>query len=364
MSDLKDLRSQLLSASKSDINVVAKAENLESGENFDWDKIFFEPQVNNTYTVKFLPNLISNVQIVHRQVYNNLPDPKRKGKTFNFTSPGNRNCPVLQLFFDLNDLKKQGDVIAEEKIKKYLGKKNQACSYVQILSSPKKEEIGQIKLMRYPSFSEKATIATLLDQKLNPSKEQLEAGFEKENVFDIFESSVLVITCKESVFEGQKMRDMSASTWGPKKRGAIAKVNDELREFKSTDLVDENITDEASPYFDALITELVNPDISIFTWFEYKDINDERNSDDAKKYLQETKDKLDEILPILRNSSLQEIASYGKADTTTNTDKADKAKDIMQESIPEELQGITGATNIPNTPASTGSDEVDALLAD
>jgi len=360
MSAQEDLRKKLLNAVTSDIQVIAKAENLES-ESLDWEKIFFEPKVNCTYTIKFLPNLVTQNSIVHRSIYNSLPDPHRKGKTFNWISSG-RGCPVLDLFFDLNDLKKQGDVVAEEKIKKYLTRRNQACSYVQILSSPDKNEIGMIKLMKYPSFSDKATIATLLDTKLNPTKEQLEAGFEKENVFDIFESSVLILIVKETIYEGQKMRDMSASSWSPKKRGAIAKLeNGTAREFTKNDLVNGEVTAEALPFFDALINELVNPEISIYTWFEYKDINDPRNTEEVVKYLKETKEKLDEILPIIRDGSLTEIAAYGKV--SKNENDTNKAKNIMEESIPEELRDLSDLSKTPEN-SKKPVDEVDELLKD
>lgn len=101
-------------------DVVAKAEDIQSGSGVDWASKFFEPQPNCDYLIKFLPNL-SGDPITHRSQYRNLPDPDRKGKTFRWTSSGSAQTdPVLQLFFDLHAEMKNGDKIAEMKIQKYL----------------------------------------------------------------------------------------------------------------------------------------------------------------------------------------------------------------------------------------------------
>jgi len=63
-------------------NVIAvKAEDVVTGSGIDYSKHFFEAKVGSTYLIKFLPNP-GGEPITHRAVYKKLPDPERKGKTF------------------------------------------------------------------------------------------------------------------------------------------------------------------------------------------------------------------------------------------------------------------------------------------
>ena len=125
--------------------IAVKAEDVQTG-GIDYSLHFFEPRVGETYLIKFLPNPGGEL-ITHRQVYKDLPDPERRGKTFHYISSGNSNsCKALELFFELNSKKKEGDAVAEKKIEKYLSRTNQGCCKIQILQSPKPEEIGQIPL--------------------------------------------------------------------------------------------------------------------------------------------------------------------------------------------------------------------------
>lgn len=323
-------------------DVAVKAEDLQ-GSGIDFTKTFFEPQVGFTYLVKFLPNPGGDL-ITHRSVYKDLPDPDRKGKKFRYISSGSaKTCPVLELFFDLNDLKKSGDLVAEKKIEKYLSRKNQGCAKVQILSSKNREEIGQIKLLVFSTFGPNATIANLIQKKLNPTKEQIEQGFEKENIFYPFGSSVMSIVCEEGEFDGQKGRDFSKSDWAPKKRGAIGILEDgKTHEFTEADL-DANgndVKDEVKPYFEKFLEQLTREDVDVHKWFAYKTVDDPKNDHDTNEYLKSVQKKVEEIVPIIRDKSLREIANYGRAEQKSENkeNNDEKPTDILKESLPEELQ--------------------------
>ena len=123
--ELNQLSNMLVDVSQGEVNETVKAEDL-GGEKIDWDSKFFEPEIGKTYMLKFLPNIdsINNngalQNIVHRSYYNRLPDPTRKGKTFTYTAPQGwdktRNL-LMELFLDLNDAKKAGDMVAKPRLR-------------------------------------------------------------------------------------------------------------------------------------------------------------------------------------------------------------------------------------------------------
>lgn len=369
--ELNALESALLGASF-DINstesIAVKAEDVQSGSGIDYSKHYFEPRVGETYLIKFLPNPGGDL-ITHRSLYKNLPDPDRKGKTFHYVSSGNvKTCKALELFFELNALKKEGDAVAAKKIEKYLSRTNQACCKVQILSSPKKEEVGQIRLFVFSTFGPNATVANLINQKLNPTKEQLEQGYEKEDIFNIFNSSVLSLVCEEATYDGIKGRDFTKSGWAPKPKGAIAiKEDGTTRQFKATDVADGKLTDEAKPWFQTFINQFNNPDYDVFTWFSYKTPEDERLKDDVetREYLKNVFAKVDEIIEVIRTKSLSEIANYGRKSDSDKTKKSDDGKqNVLEGSIPDELNDVQGvSTSASSQKATTDEDDaIDAIL--
>ncbi len=357
------LKNAFLQSSVGEEPIAVKAEDVQQNTGIDFSKHYFEPKVGNSYLIKFVPNP-GGTPITHASIYKNLPDPQRKGKTFHYVSSGNaKTCPALALFFDLNTLKKEGDVIAEKKIEKYLGKTNQGCVHIQILQSPIAEEIGNIRMFSFATFGPNATVANLINTKLNPTVEQIKQGFEKEDIFDIFDSSVLSLVCEEATYEGVKGRDFTKSSWAPKKRGAIAKITDgdgnvKTREFKSEDNVGGTISKEAEEWFMEFVGQVLNPDYDIRNYFAYKELDDTKNTKETNDYLKNVKEKLDEIIPIIRDKSLTEIAAYGKntsgASSTGSTEKSDKAKNVMADSIPDELAG--------SVMTSESTSEVDDIL--
>lgn len=366
------LQSALLGPSfdvNSEEQLAVKAEDVQSG-GIDYSKHFFEPRVGETYLIKFLPNPGGEL-ITHRSVYKHLPDPDRKGKTFHYVSSGNaKTCKALELFFELNALKKDGDAVAAKKIDKYLSRTNQACCKIQILSSPKKEEVGQIRLFVFATYGPNATVANLLNQKLNPTKEQLEQGYEREDIFNIFSSSVMSLVCEEATYDGIKGRDMTKSGWAPKPKGAIAITEDgKTRQFTAADFVDGKLTEEAKPWFQAFIKQFNNPDYDVYRWFSYKTPDDERLKDDqeTREYIKNTFAKVDEIVDVIRNKSLSEIANYGRK--AASDDKSDSKKEtkqnVLEDSIPEELQDVKSTDETPTQKTSEDSDpDVDAILAE
>lgn len=373
-----DLMANAFLHSADDEKLIVKAEDIvQEGSGIDYSKHFFEAQVGKSYTLKFITNPFGD-KITHRKIYKNLPDPKRKGKRFQYVSSGSaKTCKVLEAFFELHALKKEGNPLAIQKLDEYMGVTNQACALVQILSSPEPNEIGMFRMFTFSTFGPNPTIANMIDAKSNPTKEMIDNGFAKEDIFNIFESSVLILQCEEAEYEGRKGRDFGKSQWSPGKKGAVIKWtdtegNEKSHTFSNNDIVDGKIKPEVSEAFAALVKELSNPDLSIHNYFAYKTIGHEKNTEDTEKYLVDLHAKVDEIIPvILKATSISAISSYGVATQEGTTDSAkliggQSASDILKDSIPNELaDSIMNDGNIkeepkPEAPA-TNSDVADIL---
>lgn len=364
----------------SDEKIVVKAEDIVyDGSGINFEEHFFEPQPGKTYLIKILPNVGygPKEQIGLRSLYRSLPDPERKGKSFQYTSVANikgaPKCEVLNAYFELKGkADKEGDSIAQAKLDKYFKRSQQACVKVQILNSPDKEQIGMIRLFVYPNAGPNATTAGLIDKKLNPTPEQKAAGFEREDIFNVFESSVISLVCKESIYDGMKGREYSASDWAPKKRGAIGIMTDEngkktMHEFKMSDIgPDGKIKPEIMPFFKAFIMQAQSPDYDMYQYFLPKFPGDSRNNENTEKYITEVFKKVNEIVPVILNGNLNEIANYGKTDTNASGNgEGKKAKDIYSDALPPELQqsamNKAPKAQAPKTeaPVAGGIDDVD-----
>lgn len=353
----------------SEEKIAVKAEDVQQGGGIDFSKHFFEPRVGETYLIKLLPQKPGEELVNHRSVYKNLPDPERKGKSFHYISSGNaKTCPALDLFFELNAKKKEGDAVAEKKIEKYMSRTNQGCVRIQILSSPKAEEIGTVRMFSFATFGPNATVSNLINMKLNPTKEQIAQGYEREDIFNLFESSVMSIVCTEAVYDGIKGRDFTSSSWAPKKRGAIS-INDEnkTREFKASDIKNGSLTDEAKPWFVMFLKKFMqNPDYDIHRYFSYKPIDDPKMDKETSDYVNNVWNKVNEIIPVIRDKSLAEIAAYGKKDTSDATKAgSDKAKgtNVLADSIPDELAGSVMSAVNAKTKAPVSDAPVDDEIA-
>jgi hypothetical protein len=336
------------------ISVAVKAEDLPMGGGIDYSLIFWEPQVGKTYTVKFLKCLEDvategNRDLQHRKVYKNLPDPTRKGKTFQMVSSGNaKTDKVLELFFELNGMKKQGNALAAQKIEDFLSNTNQGCCVVQVQQSPEPTEIGIIRLFTFSTFGPNASIANLINEKLNPTEAQLKNDYVKEDIFAIYGTSSLIIECNESEYgdEKRKGRDFTKSSWSKKSdKGAWVKLEDGTEHTFNEKSFDEagNIKPEFEAFFDALLDQLLAPNLSIHNYFAYKTIGHPLNTKDTEDYLVNLQKKVDEIVPVIRNAkSIAEITAYGVAGSSEESDSAQtisgaKASDILKESVPSEL---------------------------
>lgn len=348
--------------SADDINQTVKAEDLPMGSGIDYSKIFWEPQVGKSYTVKMLKNIEDVVftgeskDIIHRRVYKNLPDPQRKGKTFQLVSSGDaKTDKVLELFFELNALKKAGDAMAEAKIDEFLGNTNQGCSVVQVLSSPDAAEVGIIRLFVYSTFGPNATIANLLNSKLNPSEEKLKRGAKKEDVFNIFSSSLLFIECTEATYEDRKGRDFTKSEWlTDSKEGAWVRLeNGQEHKFSLADLeADGSLKPAVKPFFMELIRQLKDPNLSIHNYFAYKTLGHPKNTDDTNKYLEQVAKKVDEIVPVIRNAKdIAEIKNYGiaAAGAAGGGEQGDSAKSISGASAADILKNSAPVSELENS---------------
>ncbi|KAA6378300.1 MAG: hypothetical protein EZS28_026173 [Streblomastix strix] len=356
------LKSSLLKSTfdNPESKVIVKAEDVQQGASVDFNKIYFQPEFGKTYDIKLLPS-IGEESVNTHQVYKSLPDPDRKGKTFRYISSGNsKTCSVLQLFFDLNNLQKQGDVQAEQKIKKYLGKVNEACVTVQIQASDKPEEVGIFRLFSFSNFGLNAYLAKLIDSALNPSEKDLADGeAKKEDLFNIFDSLILRLVCEKSTFpdpvtgQPREGRDFSKSKWLKKRGGAIAVWTEgeekKTYKFSADDYKDGIFTNaEATAAFDKLAESLLHEDLSVRNWFMYTPLGHEKNTKRTNEYLESVLKKVEEIVPVIEKSSLKEIANYGRKESETEgkegdskTSNKDGATDIYNEAIPEELKGST-----------------------
>lgn len=354
-------------------NVVVLAEELpQEGGGIDYSKHFWEPQVGKSYTIKFITNPFGE-PLTHRKIYKNLPDPLRQGKKFQVVSSNSaKTCDVLQLFFDLHALKKDGDPLAIQKLDNYMGITAQACALIQVLSSPDPAEVGIFRMFQISTAGPSPALANLINKKLNPTKEAIANGFEKEDIFNVFESAVLMIECEESDYDGRKGREYGKSDWAKKERGCFVDIKDEAGNvterytFSKADIVDGKVRAEALPAFKQLITELSNPDLSIHNYFSYKAIGDPKNSEDTEKYLVQLQEKIKEIVPIIKNAkNISEIANYGKGGGTSTGDSATmiggtKASDILKDSIPSELSAsIMNDTPVVEKPSENAANPAD-----
>lgn len=369
MSEQKLNALQQAMLAKSGKEIAVKAEDLQE-EGKDWSLTFFEPQYGESYTLKFLMNLSPMDNLVHRKVYKNLPDPKRKGKNFHYISSGKADtCEVLDLFFELYEAKKGGDLLAEQKLKNYMGVTNQACSVVQIISSSKPEDVGKVRLFTFSTYGPTATIANLVNEKLNPTKQQIENGFIKEEIFDLTPTSVLLLSCEEKDYDGVKGRDFTKSSWGRKEFGM--QIFDEsgkniVYEFKKGDInEDMSFSPEAEPQFEKAMALLMDPNIDMLNNYAYKTPTTDGLTDEVKKYVTQTWEKVKMVVPIIRDAkNIAEIEkSFAGAEGDGGSDAemiGGKTKtDILSESIPE----LDGAVNTQHTEEATKApDSVEDIL--
>ncbi len=366
---------------KANQEVVVNAEDLQD-ETRDWSKTFFEPEYGQTYTIKPLMNLTELPNVVHRQVYRSLPDPERKNKEFRAVYPGNPNaseCPPLELFFDLYELKKNGNLLAEQKIDKYLNRTSQGAMLVQILASSDSKMVGKTRILVFATAGQNAKIAQLLNEKLNPTKAQIEAGFVKEDVFALTPTSVMVIDCQKASFDGVDGRDYSKSIWAKKEMGMRIysgtdddKNREIVYEFQKGDInTDFTFKPEAAPHFEKAIEILQNPDINILEQYAYKTPQTEGISDETRKYVTKMFEKVEKVIPIIRDAKSigeieQKLGRHGESKGDDAEVIGTKSKeDILKEAVPELDNAVnkkSDSQNVETTqsekPAASSAEDV------
>lgn len=361
-----DLMSAFLDTELSE-TVIVKAEDIPMGSGMNFSEIFFEPQVGKTYRVKFVKNP-KGADINHRKIYKSLPDPERRGKSFHHVSSGSAATdPALELFFELHKLKKDGNALAEKKIKDYMSSTNQSCSIVQVMTSDDEAiKAGEYRLWVFSNYGPNATVANLIDSKVNPSSAEIEDGAKKENIWNIFGSSIMLVQVGESNYEGNVGRDFTKSKWTEKRSGVSVKLDDNSTySFSDEDIVNGKLRPEAIPAFNKLIEILSQPNLSIHDYFSYKTVDDVKNTPETTEYLKKVNEKLAKIIPVIKNAtSIEEIQNACNVDSSSSAGDKEKntGTNILAESLPEELQGsvIDQAASTPTTQPTTDSSNSEA----
>lgn len=365
-----DLLSAYLDTSVSE-NTIVKAEDLPLGSGMNFSEIFFEPQVGKTYRVRFVKNPLGS-DLVTRKVYKKLPDPERRGKSFQHVSSGDaKTDPALNLFFELHKMKKDGDALAAKKIDDYLSSTNQAASIVQVTTSDDDDiKAGEFRIWAFSNYGPNATIANLIDKRVNPTAAQIEDGEVKENIWNIFDGPVLLVQVTESTYDGQKGRDFTTSDWTKKRQGVAVKLDDEsTHTFSNDDIVDGKLTEAATTAFHKLIEVLKGPNLSIHNFFSYKTVDNPLNTPETTEYLKKVQEKLATIIPVIKDApSIEAIQAACAVDTSTTHDTSGKEKNtgtnILAESLPDELKGSiidqAGASDTPTETSKTDSSNSEA----
>lgn len=344
-----DLMSAFLETGISE-KVVVKAEEIEyGGGGINFKEIFFEPQPGKSYVIKLVKNPNGD-DLTHRKIYKRLPDPDRRGKTFQYIQDPStvKTDPVLQLFFDLNTEKKAGNALAEKKIKDYLSQTNQGCTIVQIVKSNDDDyKPGEFKLFVFSTFGPNATIANLINEALNPTQAQIDDGVKPNNLWNVFGSKQIFVEVGESEYDGIKGRDFTKSKLSNKEIGVMVPFEDgSTHTFSEKDILETNeqgvatkITDEAMRALKRLTEIMQDEKLSVHNYFAWKAIDDPRNTDSTNEYLKKVLDKVGRIIPIIREAkTIESILNACAEDTSAPSEnKDDKSKNILSESIPAEL---------------------------
>lgn len=344
-----DLMSAFLETGISE-KVVVKAEEIEyGGGGINFKEIFFEPQPGKSYVIKLVKNPNGD-DLTHRKIYKKLPDPDRRGKTFQYIQDPStvKTDPVLQLFFDLNTEKKAGNALAEKKIKDYLNQTNQGCTIVQIVkSNDDYYKPGEFKLFVFSTFGPNATIANLINEALNPTQAQIDDGVKPNNLWNVFGSKQIFVEVGESEYDGNKGRDFTKSKLSNKEIGVMVPFEDgSTHTFSEKDILETNeqgvatkITDEAMRALKRLTEIMQDEKLSVHNYFAWKAIDDPRNTDSTNEYLKKVLDKVGRIIPIIREAkTIESILNACAEDTSAPSEnKDDKSKNILSESIPAEL---------------------------
>lgn len=179
-------------------------------EKKDYSKIFFEPDPKAagkelSFVIKFCPNIYNPKDNIPKRYTYKIPVPERPDKNFTWVSPSSVGlpCPVVSAYFDFKDS-------ADPKLQKIaagLKRKRNRAAVIQILNAPSDPSLnGQFRLFR---FAEGREIDNMIQKMMKPSEDDIAIGVQPVNVFDPFESPIMILR----VNQGEYGRDFTASTW-------------------------------------------------------------------------------------------------------------------------------------------------------
>lgn len=322
---------------------VEEITSYEETEKRDWSKTFLELEAgengkDSVCLVKLCLNVFNPKDSLPKRYTYKLPYPDNPSSTYNFLSPSTigHKCPVMELWFKLKAQEKKGDTVAGQKAKN-LSRKRYRAVMVQIVQYIAHPELnGQFRILRFP---EGMDIDNLIASKINPSDEERQIGAEPVNVFDPFESPLLILRCGK----GSVGRDFSKSSWAPEKQSHGNLVPDKkddkgnilsYRPLTKDDMKDK---EKAREYLTWLMDELKKPEISLQEQWMYKD-PDEKTLDQVRKSLE-----------------LIETGSYNPTPAEKSGDGSSKLK---EEAKPEEKkEDATKEEAKPETPKEEAKPE-------
>ena len=270
---------------------VEEITSYEESEKRDWSKTFLELEAgengkDSVCLVKLCLNVFNPKDSLPKRYTYKLPYPDNPSQTYNFSSPSTigHKCPVMELWFKLKSEEKKGDTVAGQKAKN-LSRKRYRAVMVQIIQYISHPELnGQFRILRFP---EGMDIDNLIASKINPSEEERQLGAEPVNVFDPFESPLLILRCGK----GSVGRDFSKSSWAPEKQSHGNLVPDKrddkgnilsYRPLTKADMQDQA---KAREYLVWLMDELKKPEISLQEQWLYKE-PDEKTLEQVRKSLE------------------------------------------------------------------------------
>lgn len=319
---------------------VEEITSYEESEKRDWSKTFLELEAgengkDSVCLVKLCLNVFNPKDSLPKRYTYKLPYPDNPSQTYNFLSPSTigHKCPVMELWFKLKSEEKKGDTVAGQKAKN-LSRKRYRAVMVQIIQYISHPELnGQFRILRFP---EGMDIDNLIASKINPSEEERQLGAEPVNVFDPFESPLLILRCGK----GSVGRDFSKSSWAPEKQSHGNLVPDKrddkgnilsYRPLTKADMQDQA---KAREYLVWLMDELKKPEISLQEQWLYKE-PDEKTLEQVRKSLE-----------------LIETGSYNPTPTENKEDdKNSGAEALKQEAKPEATTTQEATPAAPTNPA-------------
>lgn len=263
----------------------------EETEKRDWSKTFLELEAldngkDTVCLVKLCLNIFNPKDSLPKRYTYKLPYPDNPSQTYNFLSPSTigQKCPVMDLWFKLKSEEKKGDTVAGQKAKN-LSRKRYRCVAVQIVNHLAHPELnGQFRLLRFP---EGMDIDNLIASKINPSEEERKLGAEPVNVFDPFNSPLLILRCSK----GSVGRDFSKSSWAPDKQNHGNLVPDKkddngnILSYRPLSDADKQDQKKSREYLTWLMEELKKPEVSMQEQWMYKE-PDEKTLEQVRKSLE------------------------------------------------------------------------------